>query len=226
MLKIIALIKRRADVSRAEFRRHYEEIHAPLALRHLDQMSAYVRNHVTSELAGGPAGFDCLSEFWYADRAALRRLLAYLQSDAAEPIRRDEISFMSKAENVFFPVEEHCVLADRGGVPSEVASKIVVLATRPQGEPTEFFLRRYQAALAAWLEGLPRPLRCVQHVVPAEAAEPQWDAITMLWYAPERAGLRLSPGGPLGVGRCLIVSVDECKMPQPRQGPWPLVRSI
>jgi uncharacterized protein (TIGR02118 family) len=214
MVKIIALIKRRADLPRSEFRRHYEEIHAPLALRHLDQMSGYVRNHVSAELAGGPAGFDCLSEFWYADQAALQRLLAYLESDAAEPILRDELSFMSKAENVFFPVEEQVVIEDRSAVASGAVSKIVVLAARPQSEPSEFFLRRYSAALPAWLEGLPRPLQCMQNIVLHSAqAEPPWDAITMLWYHTQRAKLRLLEAAPPSVGRCLIVSVSECKTP-------------
>lgn len=213
MLKIIALIKRRTDMPRSEFRRHYEEIHAPLALQHLDQMSAYVRNHVTGERVGGPAGFDCLSEFWYADQAALERLLAYLQSDAAEPIRHDELSFMSKAENVFFPVDEQLVLEDRRAVASSAVSKIVVLAARSQGEPLGSFLRRYGAALPAWLEGLPQPLQCTQNIVlhRAEAPSP-WDAITMLWHHTQQAEL-LFTAAPPGVERCLIVSVSECKTP-------------
>lgn len=214
MVKIIALIKRRADLSRSEFRRHYEEIHAPLALRHLDQMSAYVRNHVSGELVGGPAGFDCLSEFWYVDQAALKRLLAYLESDAAEPILRDELSFMSKAENVFFPVEEQVVIEDRSAVASGAVSKIVVLVARPQGEPSESFQRRYSAALPAWLEGLPRPLQCTQNIVlhGGQVLLP-WDAITMLWYNTQPADVRLLQTASPDAERCLIVSVSEHKTP-------------
>ncbi len=166
MLKVIALIRRRADLSRAEFRRHYEEIHAPLALRHLDQLSGYVRNHVTAELDGGPAGFDCLTEFWYADRAALQSVLAYMGSPAAEPIRRDELTFMAREENVILSVEERLVLGARSNVarsgpdtaraaaaaPSAGSAKTVILAACPRGEPRETFLRRQDAALRAWLE--------------------------------------------------------------------------
>ena len=211
MLKVIALIKRRAELSRAEFRRHYEDIHVPLALRHLNQMSRYVRNHVTAERAPGPAGFDCLTEFWYPDQAALQGVLAYLQSAAAEPIRRDELSFMAKQENVFFPVDEHLTL-ENDLVPSGAISKIVVLAARPQEEPIEAFRRRYEATLAAWLDGLPAPLRCVQNaVLRTGAAEPPWDVITMLWYPTESAGL--PHGAPQGMGRHLVVSVCECETP-------------
>jgi uncharacterized protein (TIGR02118 family) len=211
MLKVIALIKRRADLSRAEFRRHYEEIHVPLALRHIDQFRKYVRNHMTAEVVGGPAGFDCLTELWYADQTALQHVLAYLQSAAAEPIRRDELSFMAKQENVFFSVEEHLVL-ERGSVPSAPVSKVVVLAARPQEEPVESFRRRYGATLSAWLDGLPQPLRCVQNtVLPTAAAAPPWDVITMLWSRTESVGLL--HGALRGLGRSLVVSVCECETP-------------
>ncbi len=214
MVKIIALIKRRADLSRSEFRRHYEEIHAPLALQHLEQMSGYVRNHVAGELIGRPAGFDCLSEFWYADQAAFQCLLAYLGSDAAEPIRRDELSFMSKAENVFFPVEEQLVIEDRSAVASGAVSKIVALAARSQGEPLASFLRRYGAALPAWLEGLRRPLQCTQNIVLHSAqVKLPWDAITMLWYHTQPAEIRLLQGALPDMERFLMVRVSEHKTP-------------
>jgi hypothetical protein len=211
MLKVIALIKRRADLARADFRQHYEEIHVPLALRHLDQMSKYVRNHVTAEVAGGPCGFDCLTEFWYADQAALQRVLAYLQSAAAEPIRRDELAFMAKPENVFFPVEEHVVLEHRSA-PSAALSKLVILAARPEDESVRAFRNRYEATLSAWFDGLPEPLRCVHNtVLPSAAAAPPWDVITMLWYA---AASAVQPRrAPRGVGRGLIVGVCECETP-------------
>ena len=211
MLKVIALIKRRGDLSRAEFRQHYEEIHVPLALRHLDQFSKYVRNHVTAEVAGGPAGFDCLTEIWYADQTALQRVLTYLQSAAAEPIRRDELAFMAKPENVFFPVEEHVVL-EHGSTPSTALSKIVVLAARPPDESVDAFRRRYEATLSAWLDGLPQVLRCVHNtVLPSAAAAAPWDIITMLWYA---AGSPVAPWhAPGGVGRGLLVGVCECETP-------------
>jgi len=35
MVKTIALIKRKPGLSREEFIRHYEEVHAPLALKHV-----------------------------------------------------------------------------------------------------------------------------------------------------------------------------------------------
>ena len=214
MLKIIALIKRRADCSRAEFRRHYEEVHVPLALQHLDQMSGYARNHITNELVGGPAEFDCLSEFWYPDAASLQRVQSYLQSDAAEPIRRDELSFMSKAANRFFPVEEEVVVGPRHAGAAVETSKLVVLATHAPGQSPVVFLDRWRAALPAWLEAHPRPLRCVLNTVRhGGQVETSWDAIAMLWYrkdAPEPSPL---PTAPSGTEHYLIVRVAECRTP-------------
>jgi len=211
MLKVVALIKRRADLARPEFRQHYEEIHAPLALRHIDQFRRYVRNHVTAEVVGGPAGFDCLTELWYADQSALQRVLTYLQSAAAEPIRRDELSFMAKQENLFFPVEERLVY-EGGAGQSMPVDKLVVLAAHSPEQPLEAFRTRYEATLAAWCDGRPAPLRCVQNVVlRTEATAAPWDVITMLWYPAGSA--RLAPSVPPGLGRGRTVRVCECETP-------------
>ncbi|MBI4516553.1 MAG: EthD domain-containing protein [Deltaproteobacteria bacterium] len=204
-MKIIALIVRRHELARAEFRRHYEEVHAPLALRHFDQFSGYVRNHVAEEIAGGPAGFDCLTEFWYRDRAALAGVLAYLESPAAEPIRRDETTFMDKAANVFFPVEEKIVIA---GDAAGAGRKIIMLGARAPGQPLKLFVRDWETALAAGLAAPPRPLRCVHNIAAGTGASPPpWDVVTMLWYAASFP--QLAQRDRPRPGRCLIVRADQ-----------------
>ncbi len=50
------LVNRKAGVSREEFRRHYEDVHAPLAARHLQHLVRYVRNYVSDQLR---SDFDC-----------------------------------------------------------------------------------------------------------------------------------------------------------------------
>ena len=44
MIKIMLLVNRKSGISREEFRRHYEEVHAPLASSHLRHLVRYVRN--------------------------------------------------------------------------------------------------------------------------------------------------------------------------------------
>jgi hypothetical protein len=46
MVKVIALIRRKPGLSREGFLKHYEEVHAPLALKHFPTFKRYVRNHI------------------------------------------------------------------------------------------------------------------------------------------------------------------------------------
>jgi hypothetical protein len=58
--KTIALFSRRPEISREQFRDHYETVHAPLAARHVP-FAKYVRSYL---VASDEAGFDVLTEFW------------------------------------------------------------------------------------------------------------------------------------------------------------------
>lgn len=87
MYKNVSAIVRRPDLTREQFRDHYEQSHAPLAER-IFPFSRYVRNHV---LSPGKCGFDVLSEFWFADPAAIA---AALEGPHGAAVRRDELQFM------------------------------------------------------------------------------------------------------------------------------------
>ena len=68
MVKGIALLKRKPGLSPEEFRRHYEEVHAPLVRRLLPCIKRYVRNYVTVRpfpSSGGEVEFDCVTEQWF-----------------------------------------------------------------------------------------------------------------------------------------------------------------
>ena len=62
MIRTLSLIKRRPDIERAAFREHYETVHAPLALPHMEGLVRYVRYHLEDELLGD-VGFDVVSAF-------------------------------------------------------------------------------------------------------------------------------------------------------------------
>ena len=64
MIKIMLLVSRRPDVSREEFRRYYEEHHAPLAATRLPFLVRYVRNYVVDEFRAD-IDCDCVTEFWF-----------------------------------------------------------------------------------------------------------------------------------------------------------------
>jgi uncharacterized protein (TIGR02118 family) len=106
MIKTIVLIKRKPELSREEFVKHYEEVHAPLALKHLPMIKRYVRNHVV-DVAGieGP-DFDCATELWFDTLEDAARVIEFVQSDAGQVIRDDEQKFLDGDKTVSFLVDE------------------------------------------------------------------------------------------------------------------------
>jgi len=106
VIKTIALIKRKSDITREEFVKHYEEVHAPLALKHLPMIKRYKRNHVV-EVAGmeGP-DFDCITELWFDTLEDAVKVIEFVQSDAGQVIRDDEDKFLESSKTVSFLVDE------------------------------------------------------------------------------------------------------------------------
>jgi len=109
MIKAIALIKRKPGLSREEFVKHYEEVHAVLARKHFPTLKRYVRNHVTTVVA--PPGdeeppFDCITEECFDDMEGLQAVFDFWMSEAGKVIRDDEDSFMDTSKLVFLLVEE------------------------------------------------------------------------------------------------------------------------
>ena len=108
MIRTLSLIKRRPDITRDAFREHYETVHAPLALPYMDGLVRYVRYHLEAEFHG-TIGFDVISAFWYRDAESTAKLMTILASDEGKPILDDELTFMDKPANVFFPVSERMI---------------------------------------------------------------------------------------------------------------------
>ena len=112
MIKAIALLTRRTDLTRAEFIDHYENSHAPLIRRLLPQIRDYRRNFV--DLAGAvrapgvpDPGFDVITEFWFDDRAGYDAMLAtYAQPEICAQIEADEIRFLDRDKTIQFLVDE------------------------------------------------------------------------------------------------------------------------
>lgn len=121
MLKTLALIVRRPDWEREAFRRHYEEVHSPLALPALEGLVRYVKYHLEADLHGR-ARFDVISAFWFADVEAAMATLRRLEGPAGDAIRRDERSFMHRERNVSFAVGERALAdGEEGGAGSRQA---------------------------------------------------------------------------------------------------------
>jgi len=106
MIKTMELIKRKPGLSHEEFVRHYEEVHAPLALKHFPSFKKYVRNHVISLSEDEGPDFDCITEIWFENEAAAGAAVEFWQSDAGKVMRDDEENFMDRDKVVFFLVDE------------------------------------------------------------------------------------------------------------------------
>ncbi len=106
MIKVMLLVSRRPDISREEFRDHYERIHAPLAAQHLPHLVRYVRNYVIDEFAG-PVDCDCVTEFWYDLPGPCREAREeILTQDLLDLFGADEQTFMDRASFRVLVVEQ------------------------------------------------------------------------------------------------------------------------
>jgi uncharacterized protein (TIGR02118 family) len=90
MLKFMVVVYRRPDLTPAQFRRHLEDVHAPLA-RSLPGLRAYKQNHTCPDAKRQP-GWDAIVELYFDDRAAMEAAWASPQgaaSDADLPLFAD-----------------------------------------------------------------------------------------------------------------------------------------
>jgi uncharacterized protein (TIGR02118 family) len=109
MIKAIALLRRKPGLSTEQFRKHYEEVHAPLAKRLFPFMRKYVRNYVTAAPfapAGEEPKFDCITEEWFDDMEAIQTMMGIYTSEAGRPIREDEKSLFDMTRLEYLFVEE------------------------------------------------------------------------------------------------------------------------
>ena len=172
MIRTLSLIKRRPDITRDAFREHYETVHAPLALPYMDGLVRYVRYHLEAELFGA-VGFDVVSAFWYRDAESTARLMAILASDEGKPILEDELTFMDKPENVFFPVSERLLEdGDEGDVHDWI------FARKPEGldrsEASKVLVRDHLPGLLKGCAGL--RFAMLRDAFPVDSGELRYNA--------------------------------------------------
>lgn len=186
MLKFLALIPRKDDVSREYFAEYYENNHAPLALKYFRGFGKYLRNHIVEEISGEPPEFDVFSEFWYENLDQLIRTAKLLDGEHGPTIRHDEQQFMNQPASTVMPAEEHLVFgAERCIEPAVI--KIAAVLKREQS----LSLDAFHSNLLAACETLPSEwnayrLSCflVQH---GSDEELPWDAVVFAWPEDESA---------------------------------------
>ena len=118
MVKLVFCVRRRADVSSAEFHRYWLEEHGPLVKSSRQAMRAarYVQSHTvdpeTNVLLQASRSscdaYDGITEVWWETRADLEQGLATDEGRAAAAaLLEDERRFIDLAASSLFMTEEH-----------------------------------------------------------------------------------------------------------------------
>lgn len=111
MIKAIALLARKPELTHAEFVDYYENNHAKLIRRLLPQIVDYRRNYLDRSTAlRAPAAadpdFDVVSEFTFPDRAAYDEMLAtHARPEVAAAIEADEANFLDRSRTRMYVVD-------------------------------------------------------------------------------------------------------------------------
>ena len=113
MIKAVALLARKPELTHAEFVEYYENNHAELIRSLLPQIGEYRRNYLDRGNMLGAAGapdpdFDVISEFVFADREAYEAMIAtHARPEVAAAIEADEEKFLDRSRNRMYIVEVH-----------------------------------------------------------------------------------------------------------------------
>ncbi len=109
MIKTISFSARKPGLSHEDFVRHYEENHAPLALKHFTTFRKYVRNYSVAMPGADEPGFDCITEFWFDDiEGALKvqEILGDYKTEVGRMFLEDEERFQDRGKTRSFLVDE------------------------------------------------------------------------------------------------------------------------
>ena len=104
MIKLVALVRRRADLTEAAFADHWLRVHAPLAAA-IPGMRGYRINIAGDAGAMLAAGFDGSAEIWFDDRLAMEAGLASPQAQVAG----DDVANFAQPVR-FLVCDEHVIL--------------------------------------------------------------------------------------------------------------------
>lgn len=100
MIKALAFIHKKNDLSDADFRNYYEKNHAPLATSLLT-FEGYERNYISTEINPLYESLGSISIFQYQSLGSLNIIEKEMASDAGDILREDELKFMNVSKNYF-----------------------------------------------------------------------------------------------------------------------------
>jgi len=106
MLKFMVVLYRRPDLTPAQFRKHLEEIHAPLA-KNLLGLKQYKQSHALADPKRPHPGWDAIIELYFDNREAMETAWASPQGTASDA---DLLLFADLTRSTWSVVEEITLL--------------------------------------------------------------------------------------------------------------------
>ena len=107
MIKTLTFLKRKPGITQEEFRRHWKEIHGPLAARVVPGLRRYVQSH---PVPGFDSDIDGIVELWWDNVEAFQAFFAWRETDDANELKEDEEKFVDTRKWVRFVAEEHIIV--------------------------------------------------------------------------------------------------------------------
>jgi uncharacterized protein (TIGR02118 family) len=118
VIKLVYCVRKRADISQAEFHRYWLEEHGPRARRHADAIYAarYVQSHTLDTALneglrasrGASPPYDGITEMWWTDLETFQKSLGSEAAIAAGvDLLEDERHFIDVEASTLFLTEEH-----------------------------------------------------------------------------------------------------------------------
>ncbi len=105
--KMLIFARRRAGMSRIEFRDYYENKHVPLVMKYAAGMKHYVRRYIEPTPGIPDPDYDVVTETWFADKATLDAVLGVMARDAMPAdVIADEMNLFDRSSFRFYAVTD------------------------------------------------------------------------------------------------------------------------
>ena len=107
MVKMILLLKRRDGMSFEDFVAYYENHHSVLGKKILPTAIKYQRRFLKPIGDAMPDSYDCITEVWFADQAAMEAALASAATPTnAALLAEDEAKLFDRSKIRFYMVDQ------------------------------------------------------------------------------------------------------------------------
>lgn len=172
MIVRVGLLKKRPDLDTEQFRRHWRDVHGPLAAR-MPGLRAYHQNHVVDKTqlaidhARGGWDLDGISELWFDDRDSMIRAIT---SDAYKAVADDSPNCMAATSVI---VAEQTVVVPHDKMNARI--KRMSILERRSGLTPDDFRREWLDKHAAMVAKFPAIAGYTQNLVTEHGATPGID---------------------------------------------------